>query len=260
MKKLYLFAFIVGLLGAGTALAFDDWARPARAQPLPRTQTQTIKPAPEPNYPPPAVITPAPGGQTPVPMTPPGTLNVNLPPVPPAPPPEPPAFLVQLITYGLTALLGALGFTAGIPAVPAIARWAAGLLFDVEEKYRGRLKEMIGTALTAGAADMPKTPDGMVPADRKQDLLQRVLNYVQTHGLATLKYLGAKPDSHTATDAILAQAESMLADPKFPVTIARDVIAGGTRGGAPSKDEIEDMFKHFLQEHGLGGTKAVGAS
>lgn len=236
----YLLGFFAGVALVTSIALAGDWSYRAQAQPLPKSQP---KQEPAPSYPPPAVITP---DKMPSTMPQPTTLVVNA--AAPATPPEPPAFLVQLLTYGLTALLGALGLSAGAPLVPGLARWSAGKLFDVEEKYRARLKDMIKTALISGAADMPRTPDGSVPADRKTDLLQRVLNYVQTHGLGTLKYLGAKPDTHKATDAILAHAEAFLADPKFPVTISRDIAVAGA-----AKDDVKQMFEQFVREHFQGG-------
>lgn len=69
------------------------------------------------------------------------------------------------------------------------------------------------------AADDLKLLDGKLPINQKSAFQNIVAQYVQDHGVDTIKKLGGVIGSTGVFDAIKARIEGKLLDPKFPVSV-----------------------------------------
>lgn len=109
----------------------------------------------------------------------------------------------------------------GAPLAGLVATFVVKLMqkfgIEVSDADRARLKEMIENGIALAAQRAEKSLDGKLPVEVKNQIAVRALEYVQAHGIDTLKRLGYDPTDPKAIEAIQARIAKFIAEKEASV-------------------------------------------
>jgi hypothetical protein len=153
------------------------------------------------------------------------------------------SFMGDILDAVLALFTGVLG--TAITAL--VVKLLAGVGANITANRQAQLQALVERGLVLAASQAKKTLDGKIVFDAKDDVLANTLRYVETHGVDLIKSLGEQPGSPKTTQAVMARAESALADPAVPVQVA-PAPARVSATGSDIRDIVKEQLTGLINE------------